>query len=416
MNKIETIIYNIVRKNPALKQSIRNIYQGIFDFLPKKKNYFENRPTVLNGFYFGFHDVTPWNDSEDKMLAMKAPFDLRMPIQEEEETIGYFNFINGEVGDFNNLDVSKAWNWHKGCRLQWLDNERIIFNTYENEKLCSKIINTNSKETTLIPYPIDAAFKDIATSFSYERLERCMPGYGYPYSDEGYTDESAPSTTGLYLVDLKSGRRDIILSLKDIAISATGKIEKEYLHFVTHTEFSKDGRYISFLYRRIPKEGNYMKRRSMVGIFNRINNELSFLNSQESGSHYVWNDKNQLLLSGNYNGKNCYMLFDVDKGGDPQLVDPTHLNSDGHESFINETTFITDTYPDKRRMAKLYFVDVLKDTSKLIASVYSPEKFQTKDFKCHIACDLHPRVSPSGRYVCFDTPTSGVRSLAIMKI
>ena len=31
MNKLESTIYNLVRKNPALKQFVRNMYQGIFD-------------------------------------------------------------------------------------------------------------------------------------------------------------------------------------------------------------------------------------------------------------------------------------------------------------------------------------------------------------------------------------------------
>lgn len=40
MNKLESTIYNLVRKNPALKQFVRNMYQGIFDLLPRKKEYF----------------------------------------------------------------------------------------------------------------------------------------------------------------------------------------------------------------------------------------------------------------------------------------------------------------------------------------------------------------------------------------
>jgi len=51
-----------------------------------------------------------------------------------------------------------------------------------------------------------------------------------------------------------------------------------------------------------------------------------------------------------------------------------------------------------------------------LASVYSPKRYQTKDFKNHIACDLHPRVAPNGKYISFDSVKSGKRSLCIMKI
>jgi len=84
--------------------------------------------------------------------------------------------------------------------------------------------------------------------------------------------------------------------------------------------------------------------------------------------------------------------------------------------FISDTSFVADTYPDKYRMAKIYKADINTQSADLLLSIYSPKEFQTKDFKCHIACDLHPRVSPSGKYLCFDSPRTGKRGLYIMAI
>ena len=69
MNKLESTIYNLVRKNPALKQFVRNMYQGIFDLLPRKKEYFASPYQYREGFFFGFHDVTPFSFDETKLLA-----------------------------------------------------------------------------------------------------------------------------------------------------------------------------------------------------------------------------------------------------------------------------------------------------------------------------------------------------------
>ncbi|KAA6310585.1 hypothetical protein EZS27_038134, partial [termite gut metagenome] len=91
-------------------------------------------------------------------------------------------------------------------------------------------------------------------------------------------------------------------------------------------------------------------------------------------------------------------------------------NSYGHQNFIGDITFFTDIYPDRNRMVKLYKVNVLKKEAIIMAYLYSPKKFQTRDFREHIACDLHPRVSPNGHYVCFDSPRTGKRSLCVMKI
>ena len=59
MNKLESTIYSLVRKNPALKQLVRNMYQGVFDLLPKKKDYFVSAYQYREGFFFGFHDDPP---------------------------------------------------------------------------------------------------------------------------------------------------------------------------------------------------------------------------------------------------------------------------------------------------------------------------------------------------------------------
>lgn len=80
MNKLESTIYNLVRKNPALKQFVRNMYQGIFDLLPRKKEYFASPYQYREGFFFGFHDVTPFSFDETKLLANQNRLDLRMPL------------------------------------------------------------------------------------------------------------------------------------------------------------------------------------------------------------------------------------------------------------------------------------------------------------------------------------------------
>ena len=67
-------------------------------------------------------------------------------------------------------------------------------------------------------------------------------------------------------------------------------------------------------------------------------------------------------------------------------------------------------------MAKIYKADINTQSTDLLLSIYSPKEFQTKDFKSHIACDLHPRVSPSGKYVSFDSPRTGKRALYIMNL
>ena len=366
MNKLEFTIYNLVRKNPALKQFVRNMYQGIFDLLPRKKEYFASPYQYWEGFFFGFHDVTPFSFDETKLLANQNRLDLRMPLPTEGLDVGYFDLEQGLIKDFHRVDASYAWNYHKGCRLQ-----------------C---------------------------------LERCMPGYGYPYRDGGKLDDPAPKDSGLFLVDLKENTSELLISLSELAQMEDESYRQGYMHFVTHSEFSKDCRYLSFLYRKIPTDGDYMRRHTKIMVYDLRDRRLITLPTQESGSHYVWNNRNQLIASCIINGNSCHVLYDMKDVAHYQIIAGDVLNSDGHQSFISDTSFVADTYPDKYRMAKIYKADINTQSADLLLSIYSPKEFQTKDFKCHIACDLHPRVSPSGKYLCFDSPRTGKRGLYIMPL
>ena len=151
-------------------------------------------------------------------------------------------------------------------------------------------------------------------------------------------------------------------------------------------------------------------------VYDRHKAELIELPSQISGSHLVWNSRNQIIASCIIDGHSCHVLFDMNDISSYRIISQSVLNSDGHQSFISDESFITDTYPDKFRMAKLYRVNTSDNQAELLASVYSPGKFQSSPKKGHIACDLHPRVSGDGKYVFFDSCRTGKRGVYAMKL
>jgi hypothetical protein len=418
MNKFENIVYNAVKTTPWLKYLLRNIYQNIFDLLPKKAEYFSAPYDYKEGYFFGFHDVDPFSADCTKLLANHNDFDFRMPKKEEGLSVGFFDIHGTHLGEYHVIDLSYAWNYHKGCRMQWIDNNKIIFNSAINNRLVAKIVDVKDEKTETINYPIDSISPDgaFATSFSYERLEQCMPGYGYAYEDDGYIDIPASKKTGLFIIDIKENKRKLLISTFDLMKHldmAEYSLDK-YLHYVTHSAFSKDGRFISFLHRWA---GNDIKKlETRLIIYDLHTSSFFALPTHLTGSHYVWNNDNQLIVSCEVNHQICHTLFDVNCPTDYKIVVPEKLNSDGHQSFIDSNTFITDTYPDKNRMVQLYKVSIKNNTVEKIASIYSPKIFQTKSFYKHIACDVHPRVSRNGRFLCFDSPRTGKRSIYIMDL
>lgn len=418
MNKVEKAVYDLIKTNPKIKLLVRDIYQLVCDLFPRKKEFSINPIDFREGYFFGFHDVQPFSNNNDKVLSNKLYIDLKMPTKNDYLDIGYFNFSKGKLGEFIKIDSTNSWNYHKGCRLQWIDQENLIFNCTSNGKMVSKIKNINSQEERILSMPIDSVSLDgrHATSFSYQRLEKFMPGYGYCHEDDiSFIDSPAPSQTGLYLLDIKMNEKRMLIDLRTLAEQS--KDEDNSLissHYVTHTLFSPDGRFVSFFHRWVGADT--LKRYTRLMIYDLVTNEFFQVPTGYMVSHYVWNDKNQIVAYCNFNGVDGHALLDIKNIDKSHLVAYPALNSDGHQSFINSSQFVTDTYGDKFRMSKLYKVDIVSSAIKLIASVYSPNKFQTKVAHKHIACDLHPIVSRDGEFVCFDTVKSGARSLAIMSM
>jgi len=69
MNALESLVYNILKSNPEFKRKIRNIYQDTLDILYNGKNESSYNIEVREGFYFGFHDKSPWSPDNTLLLS-----------------------------------------------------------------------------------------------------------------------------------------------------------------------------------------------------------------------------------------------------------------------------------------------------------------------------------------------------------
>jgi len=326
---------------------------------------------------------------------------------------------NGQPEEYIKIGETKAWNYHKGCRLQWAGENYIIYNDAEGDRLVSRLYNIHDKTTKTISSPIDSVSKcgTYASSFSYGRLEMAMFGYGYAaFDDASFKDIQVPKETGLFIINLETDSKELVVNIEEL--NTKGNLKnypiKEAHQYVTHTLFSPDKRYVSTLYRATVLE-NGLKRWSELVVYDRETKKCYFSPTDEMVSHYVWNNKNQIIAYSRIDGVDSHVLFENPTLQPCKPVAYPQLNSDGHQSFISDSSFVTDTYPDKYRMAKLYSVDIETDKATLLASLKSFKEFQTKTGQ-HWCCDFHPRMNRKGDMVCFDSVHTGVRSLCIMTI
>ena len=208
MNKIESVVYNIVKNNYWLKNIVRNIYQGCYDLLPNYDSTFKGEVIVRENCFFGFHDLNPFDVTGKMHLCNRLHIPLRMPTRDEHLELGYW--YGDRFEQWKKVGETNAWNYHKGCRLQWVNERECIYNMAEKEMLKSTIVNIDTLETSDVHWPIDTVSPDgqFATTFSYERLQKMMPGYGYLYGDaDSYMSESISDHTGLFLIDLQKNER-----------------------------------------------------------------------------------------------------------------------------------------------------------------------------------------------------------------
>jgi Tol biopolymer transport system component len=272
-----------------------------------------------------------------------------------------------------------------------------------------------SEEKRLVSWPIDSVSADgrLATSFSYGRLEQLMPGYGYAVGDdEAHLDLLTTADTGLYLIDLAKNERRLLVSLQQLSdLQTEGRMADTY-HFVTHTEFSPDGRYVAFLHRWY--KGTFKGTRLVV--IDLQTNELHISPTTGMVSHYVWNARNGIVAYCRMEDIDSHVYFSDPTMHQWKRCGYPQLNSDGHHHFIDDDTFVVDTYPDKYRHIRLWKVSLSTDEVTLLADVKSQKQFVNPDDAHNWKCDLHPRVSPDGTLVSFDSTHTGHRSLCVMRL
>lgn len=415
MNSIEKFVYDKLKKNQKVKNVVRNIYQGLYDILPQKPNYSKNVIVEKKGYFFGFHDVSPFSYDETHVLANRLEIPLRMPTEKDGLTVGYWD---STFEEYKEIWKTYAWNYHKGCRLQWrgCNCEEVVFNSLNSGKIGSTIYNLATGETKFISFPIDTVSPNgrLATSFSYERLNKYMPGYGYLYKDKPFFDEAASDNTGLFIIDLDKNTEKMIVSLATLADIQPNDTMKNTAHFVTHTEFSPDGKRVAFLHRWTDNDPDTRFTRLVTCKLDGTDIHIS--NTSGMVSHFAWNENCGIIAYCQVNGIDGHYLFSDYTISNPKRI-AKDINSDGHQSISpSGDFFITDTYPDKRRHAKLYKVCLNDDNCEMIADLNSPKMFQSPSAFKHWACDLHPRISPTGKYVSFDSVHENERAFCVMEI
>lgn len=415
--------------------------------------------------FFGFHDLCPWDQSGRYMLAMETDFIDRPPTAKDKARVCLID-LEGN----NKLEVlaeTSAWNFHQGCRAQWLpdDPEKIIYNNRINDQFVSVILDVrNRKEVRVLEYPVYAVSPGggFGLGLDFDWLGR-HGGYGYALvggkSDVDHGPEILLSPEynrgGITRIDFKTGKADLVpgLSAYDIARLENSPLPNEF-HFLIHVAFNPSGERICFLDKYRLPDGGFMQR-------------LITANSDGSDrrvlpghvTHYCWKSDNEILAFGKYSpsvmalrqkgfsknrilkpflniarkmrgtlkqriaGQSYFLL--KDKTQEVERIAVGVMTEDGHPQFSPDGRWvITDTYPDKNHERTLILydwknkkrIDLGKFKSmpdkKCLTGYHSNEPWDISQMRA----DLHPRWSRDGRRVCIDSAHEGTRQMYVVDV
>jgi len=412
----EKKISAILSKCPWLKKQIKINYSK-FVYRKRRKTYSfksDYKITVVHNSifetFFGYYDKKPVSDTEKKFIFHISQYtSKRSPKKNSSISIALLS----DKLSVPFLVATSSYNWQQGSRALWLDSRNFIFNDFclSTKDYISRVFNAdNQMEVKRFDLPVQDAFKkDYFLSLNYRRLMSLRPDYGYgnlpPLSRAELSDVE---NDGIWRVEFDSGRHKLLISLAEMCAVAPKPEFAQAFHKVNHVMISPSGKKFIFLHRY------YLGRRR----FDRLmladagGGKMRLLSDRDMVSHCCWVDDNAVL--GYLRGpgdKDAYWVIDV-ASGDFSHVANGALDSygDGHP-HVHGDWFVTDTYPDKARMQHLLLCNWKTGEVRELG-----EFFHGFEYSGESRCDLHPRFSPDGKRIFFDSVFDGKRRLYVMDL
>ena len=364
--------------------------------------------------FASYYGINSWSADQKYVTVLQTPIKYHLSNENEPATLG---LVEVETRKFIPLTETRAWNFQQGCMAHWLGthpNSRIIYNDVVDGKTVSIIMDVHTKKKIrTFPHPVAAVSPDgkEAASINFSRLRTTRKAYGYAGDgQDSRLSTQFPKDDGLILMNLETGKTRVLVSMHDVKAKVP-RVPKNGIEYFNHVLFSREGGKLFWLARATPK------RNTSSFTVNRDGTDLRrCFPDKWGGSHYDWLSEDELMITANYKGKEMgHILFTVGRDDYKRLGNGL-LDYDGHGTFSPDGKWmVTDTYPSKRsREQKLYLMDMKTEAVLPLGRYHHPKVFR-KNGK-DAACDIHPRWSPNGDIIGFNSVTTGERQVYIIKL
>lgn len=351
-----------------------------------------------DGHYFhGFCHLQPWDAVQKRFLCHRLPFADRLPGPADFCQLG---FIDLKKGCFHAFAQTTAWNFQLGSMLQWLDQDRVIYNTAADGKLLARVHDLRRQTEIDLPTTFFEVSPggDEAAGFDMGRGEAVNPGYSYTGSAYPLFDRPAPVDEGLMIMDPSTGRGRMVISYAELATRFFAPQWRHEPILLGRILYSPGGRRLAFSARYW--ETGTRRRRTVLFILDRKTDIVrEIIPADWNPQHFAWRDDQSLLAwSQPPESPPGFYLVQALENIPPKPVARDILTCDGHVGWFNRgKSLITDTFRRPDGYQHLYRFDIGVDSARHLG------KFPAEKRPMDLRCDLHPCLSPDEKWLAVDS-------------
>lgn len=183
-------------------------------------------------------------------------------------------------------------------------------------------------------------------------------------------------------------------------------LDKESYHnwYLNHLSFSPSSN--KFLFFFIVGEGAAFNASLLVYDFS--SDTIKVLEKKGKVSHYDWLDDDTIICTCYENNVCTYNVYHI-SSYEVEVFNKKQLCSDGHPTYINSDSIISDTYPNNAGYQTVFYSS--QENIQPIAML-----FDWKTVTAEKRTDLHPRLSQDHNYLSIDSNMTGKRNFIIINI
>lgn len=353
--------------------------------------------------FFGYYDISPFNLYTDEIIYL-TKHNSEDYVRIILDNCSYYGMSKREIA------ISKAWNWQQGIRLRWMpnNNRSIVFNDFINNSYCSRIVNVDTLEESILPLPLYdiASNGQFALSLNFERLGVKRPGYGYTCRDYMENKEEL-NNEAIYIYNFNDGDVVKLLTYDDINNALKIKSNDYSSNYINHISISPCND--RFLFFWLTSNHGFDKASLLVYDFK--TKAIIPLEEDLKVSHYAWIDNDNILCTAIDSKLDChYSIYNIPSKS-KKRVNRNSLNTDGHPSLYNNNIILTDTYPDSNGFQRLFLTGIDDSERDVILTIYSDCRVEGEK-----RTDLHPRLSFDKKIISIDANINVVRSLFLIHL